>query len=112
VRSVLHWSSLRTFAFVAKRTETARHTRKDEAMISTTTIHTDRSRALRAVSSAATGLSTMGSWRGGPVLTAPCGTTGLGEFATATPVTSTNHPAGAFEQAIKRPPRHLGTRST
>lgn len=56
----------------------------------------------------------MASWRDGSTSPAflGCGTTGLGAFATTAYVSETNRTVGAANQMIKRPARHLETRST
>jgi hypothetical protein len=56
----------------------------------------------------------MASWRDGSTSPAflGCGTTGLGAFATTAYVSETNRTVWAAKQMIKRPARHLGTRST
>lgn len=113
MRSVFHWNPLRTFAF-------ARHCyfdeRKDDPMVTTTTLLPATDRARRASSSYAANAvrpSTY-AWRFGSVASDSlgCGTTGFGTHTTTGFVMAANHPAWAPKQTIKRPARHLELRST
>lgn len=76
------------------------------------TNQTDMDRARHGASSHAPTPDVGGSWRFGPVAAATGGSTGLFANVCAMYATETNHTARAAKHTIKRPARHLGTRST
>ena len=80
-------------------------------MVTTTTPQLGPDRARPSVSSHAPELSMTGSWRDGSVAPGLCGSTGLFATAANAHVNPTTAMVGNRTQ-IKRPSRHLGTRST
>jgi hypothetical protein len=92
-------------------------TRKDDPMTTFTTLLPATDRARTALSSHAAVHAAhppVAAWRDGSTSPAflGCGTTGLGAFATNAYVSETNRTVWAAKQMIKRPARHLETRST
>lgn len=81
-------------------------------MNSLLTRHADLNRSRLAVSSHAADPTLGGNWRVAAAAPATRGTTGLSTTVCSSYVTGTNRSDGPFEQMIKRPARHLGTRST
>ncbi|MFW2336251.1 hypothetical protein [Ilumatobacter sp.] len=80
-------------------------------MVTTTTPQLGPDRARPSVSSHAPELPMTGSWRDGSVAPGFCGSTGLFATAYTANVNPTTDTVDDRTQ-IKRPTRHLGTRST
>ena len=81
-------------------------------MVTPTMHHSATDRARLAVSPLPATPTMGGNWRLGSVAPTAGGTTGLFADVCSMDTTGTNRTAGADEQMIKRPARHLGTRST